>query len=69
MILRAHSLRSRSSAPCWLRCLAAGTAFAQQPQSTVAKLTDVQGNVLVSRGDAMVAGGNERTACRSAPGS
>jgi hypothetical protein len=36
--------------------LAAGTAFAQQPQGTVAKLKDVQGTVLVSQGDAMAAG-------------
>ena len=34
--------------------LAAGTASAQQPQNTVARLKDIQGNVLVSQGDAMV---------------
>lgn len=36
--------------------MAAGPAFAQQPQNTVAKLKDMQGNVLVSQGDAMAAG-------------
>ena len=36
--------------------LAASASFAQQPQNTVAKLKDMQGNVLVSQGDAMAAG-------------
>ena len=38
--------------------LFAGAALAQQQQGTVAKLADVEGNVLVSQGDAMVAGSN-----------
>jgi hypothetical protein len=33
-----------------------GNAVAQQSQNTVAKLGDLQGNVLVSQGDAMVTG-------------
>ena len=37
--------------------LGAGPALAQQ-QGTVAKLSDIEGNVLVSQGDAMVAGTN-----------
>jgi len=37
--------------------LGAGSALAQQ-QGTVAKLADIEGNVLVSQGDAMVAGSN-----------
>ena len=37
--------------------LGAGPALAQQ-QGTVAKLADLEGNVLVSQGDAMVAGTN-----------
>ena len=40
--------------------LATGTTFAQQSQSTVAKLADLQGNVLVSQGDAMVAASNNQ---------
>jgi hypothetical protein len=41
--------------------LCAGPALAQQPSSnTVAKLKDAEGNVLVSQGDAMVAGANDR---------
>jgi hypothetical protein len=35
--------------------LAAGSAAAQQ-QGTIARLSDIEGNVLVSQGDAMVAG-------------
>ena len=38
----------------------AGPVFAQQPQNTVAKLKEVTGNVLVSLGDAMVAGTNDQ---------
>jgi hypothetical protein len=37
--------------------LGAGSALAQQ-QDPVAKLADIEGNVLVSQGDAMVAGSN-----------
>jgi hypothetical protein len=46
---------------------AAGIAFAQQsaPAGTVARLTGVQGNVLVSQADAMAAAANEQ---RLAPG-
>jgi len=40
--------------------LDAGAALAQQPGDTVAKLKDAEGNVLVSQGDAMVAGGNDQ---------
>ncbi len=39
-----------------LAALVAGSALAQQPQQdTIAKLSDLEGNVLVSQGDAMVA--------------
>jgi hypothetical protein len=44
------------SAALVVGALLAGPAHAQQAQATVAKLKDVQGNVLVSQGDAMVAG-------------
>jgi len=37
-----------------------GSALAQQQGNTVAKLKDAEGNVLVSQGDAMVAGGNDQ---------
>jgi hypothetical protein len=47
-------------APAIVAALAAGTAFAQQSQRTVAKLKDMQGNVLVSQGDAMAAGANDQ---------
>jgi len=43
--------------------LAAGSAFAQQPQekdNTVAKLKDGEGSFLVSQGDAMVAAANDQ---------
>jgi hypothetical protein len=43
----------------------AGSALAQQPGNTVAKLKDAEGNVLVSQGDAMVTGANDQ---RLAPG-
>ena len=49
MIYRAHLV-----AGIVALALAAGAATAQQ-QNTIAKLQDVQGNVLVSQGDAMVA--------------
>ena len=38
----------------------AGTAFAQQPDRTVAKLIDIEGTVLVSEGDAMAAGAKDQ---------
>ena len=40
--------------------LAAGPVSAQQQDNTVAKLKDVEGNVLFSSGDAMVAGANDQ---------
>jgi hypothetical protein len=40
--------------------LVAASAIAQQPGNTVAKLKDAEGNVLVSQGDAMVAGSNDQ---------
>jgi hypothetical protein len=40
--------------------LLAGTVLAQQPDNTVAKLKDADGNVLVSQGDALVAGTNDQ---------
>jgi hypothetical protein len=40
--------------------LVAAGAFAQQAGNTVAKLKDLEGNVLVSQGDAMVAGANDQ---------
>ena len=39
---------------------AAGSALAQQQGNTVAKLKDAEGNVLVSQGDAMVAGASDQ---------
>lgn len=49
--------RSLAAAALSVAAVVAGSAFAQQPnQNTVARLTDLQGNVLVSQGDAMVAG-------------
>jgi len=38
----------------------AGPVFAQQQNPTVAKLKDAEGNVLVSRGDALVTASNEQ---------
>lgn len=38
----------------------AGSTLAQQQNNTVAKLKDAEGNVLVSQGDAMVAGSNDQ---------
>ena len=40
--------------------LATGPTLAQQAQNTVAKLADLQGNVLISQGDAMVAASNNQ---------
>ena len=40
--------------------LVAGGVLAQQPSNTVAKLKDAEGNVLVSQGDAMIAGANDQ---------
>jgi len=40
--------------------LIGGSAVAQQKDSTVAKLRDAEGNVLVSQGDAMIAGANDQ---------
>jgi hypothetical protein len=40
--------------------LVAGSAAAQQKDNTVAKLRDAEGNVLVTQGDAMVAGANDQ---------
>ena len=37
-----------------------GTALAQQPGNTVARLTNAEGNVLVSEGDALVTGSNDQ---------
>lgn len=56
MTIRARSRAVAAAAITLATALAAGTTFAQQPQNTVAKLADIQGNVLVSQGDAMVAG-------------
>jgi len=39
--------------------LLGASALAQQKDNTVAKLKDAEGNVLVSQGDAMVAGAND----------
>ena len=55
--------------PVLVAALSRGPVHAQQPQSTVAKLKDVQGNVLVSQGDAMVAGARRSAARRWARGS
>ena len=46
--------------PIVAAAFAAGPALAQQPQNTVAKLKDMQGNVLVSQGDAMTAGAHDQ---------
>jgi len=51
------NMRVISTVIAFTAALFAGSAFAQQ-QGTVAKLSDVEGNVLVSQGDAMVAGSN-----------
>jgi hypothetical protein len=67
MIFRAHSA-TRVVAAVLVVLLTAGPSYAQQPaqqpapppQNTVAKLIDMEGNVLVSRGDAMVAGSNDQ---------
>jgi hypothetical protein len=59
MIFRARWLRSVIGAAV-AALLVTGSAFAQQPGSTVAKLKDAEGNVLVSQGDAMVAGANDQ---------
>lgn len=59
--------RTISAGLMLVAAFAAGIAFAQQsaPAGTVAKLTGVQGNVLVSQADAMAAAANEQ---RLAPG-
>jgi hypothetical protein len=54
MNIRARLLAA-SAATTLAAALTAGSAFGQQAQNTVATLSDVQGNVLVSQGDAMVA--------------
>ena len=51
------NIRAISTSLALAAALVAGSAFAQQ-QGTMAKLADVEGNVLVSQGDAMVAGAN-----------
>jgi hypothetical protein len=54
---------ARLLVPVLVAALAAAPAYAQQPQNTVAKLQDIQGNVLVSQGDGMAAGAtNQRLA-------
>ena len=47
-------------AAAFIAVFVAGPVFAQQPQNGVAKLGDLTGNVLVSQGDAMVAGTNNQ---------
>ena len=59
MIFRA-SLRANFVGCALVAYLAALPVSAQQPGNTVAKLKDAEGNVLVSRGDAMVAGANDQ---------
>ncbi len=55
MIFRAR-LTASVVAAAFVAVFVAGPVFAQQPQNGVAKLGDLTGNVLVSQGDAMVAG-------------
>src|SRR5437899_1103524 len=63
MIFRVHWLRSVVAAAVAV-ALVAGPVSAQQPaqqqNNTVAKLKDMEGNVLISQGDAMIAGANDR---------
>lgn len=65
MILRKRLTASVVTA-AFVAVFVAGPVFAQQPQpqnqnqNTVAKLKDIEGNVLVSEGDAMVAGADDR---------
>lgn len=51
------NIRAISTSIGFAAALVAGSALAQQ-QGTVARLTGLEGNVLVSQGDAMVAGSN-----------
>jgi hypothetical protein len=51
------NIRAISTGIAFAAALFAGSALAQQ-QGAVAKLADLEGNVLVSQGDAMVAGSN-----------
>jgi hypothetical protein len=56
MILMIRQLRFGVAA---VSLLIAVSALAQQQDNTVATLRDADGNILVSQGDAMVAGGND----------